>query len=171
MKKFLNFIKKKERGMGLVEALIALAVVATGMVVITSLSLKTIKYVRRNEMQDVAVQIGVEAMDFMKQPGKIETNDLTNIAGYYKLDISSVQHARIIKDTSPAAGEIYNCDGLFYKVGYITDMNVCQQIQIQTTTFSDQYNVKVIIVWVSIGSSADKYEKRIFTVFRRGSFK
>ena len=171
MKDFLNFIKKKEKGMGLVEALIALAVVATGMVVITSLSLKTIKQVRRNEMQDVAVQIGVEAMEFMKQPGKITRTGTGTINGYYELDISTVEHARIIKEIDTV--DISECNASSpYKVDYVTDMNVCQQIQIQQITgFTDQYDIRVIIVWDSIGSSTNNYEKRIFTGYRQGGFK
>jgi hypothetical protein len=47
-------------------------------------------------------------------------------------------------------------------------MNVCQQIRIQSTNYADQYDIEVIIVWDSIGSTTD--ERRTFTGYRLGSF-
>ena len=72
MKKILRKTKD-ESAFSLVEAVIALALVGTAMVIITQVSLSTIKRAKKNELEDVAVQAGVEAMDFVKQPIDIIT--------------------------------------------------------------------------------------------------
>ena len=168
----LKIILKKvfsPKAFGLVEVLISLAVVSTGMVMVTSLSLKTLKVVRKNELQDISVQLGVEAMEFMKQPGQIniENAGVDNVNGYYYLEIDDTPY-RIVRtqDTS----EIDKCSSNSnYAVTSISETEVCQQINIRRDAQSSKYYMKVIIVWKTVGR--DEYDKRVYEGIRRGDFK
>ena len=122
--KKLNKLIISQKALGLVEALISLAVVATGMVIITSLSLKTLKVVRKNELQDIAVQIGVEAMDFMKQPASIRTVGASgDYQGYYYVNLSDEPYG-IVKTSD--LNEIDSCSpSSNYHVSTITETDVC----------------------------------------------
>lgn len=162
MRKFL----KDQKALGLVEALVALAVIATGMVVITSLSLKTIKQARKNEMQDVSIQTAVEAMDFMKQPGVIQTTvgKLPNPTGRsYRLNLDSLPYLIYVGD---GTGEINNCTKTSpYYVSDVSDFLVCQQIIIKESAVG-RYTIKVVVVWQTVGGD---FEKRTFDGFRYGN--
>ncbi len=172
LKRIKVYIKRlcSQKALGLVEVLIALAVVSTGMVMITSLSLKTLKVVRKNELQDIAVQLGVEAMDFMKQPGTIAVQSYDDTyAGYYYLDISSEPY-KIVE--VQGYEEIDTCDSNSrYRVSSVAETSVCQQIQVQNDPggSSTKYNIKVILVWETVGR--DEYDKKVYTGIRRGGFK
>jgi hypothetical protein len=171
--KELKKIIKSECALGLVEALVALAVVGTGMIVITHLSLKIIKKARENELQDIAVQTAVEAMEFMKQPGDIQSDVLSacsvaSLMDSYKLD---VQNNRIITYASVGlyerigcSGGVINCGpGDVYYVGpfYLMDSledegKFCRQINVvQNGEFS--YDIEIIVVWESVGGECEEY--------------
>jgi hypothetical protein len=172
MKRFL----KNENAIGLVEALVSIAIVGTGMVLITYFSLKSVKLARKNELKDIAVQTAVEAMDFMKQPGYISTNipgaTLDPKYGYkdaYKLDFSQ---NRLIMDHSPSnlTDEI-GCSSekrcgptdssRYYLVDSLKNEEVgefCQQIRITPDPDSvDRYEVKIIVTWLSVGDVCEEY--------------
>lgn len=172
MEKFKTAIKKlfSQKGLGLVEVLISLAVVSTGMVMITSLSLKTLKVVRKNELQDIAVQLGVEAMDFMKQPNTISVESYDDYyPGYYYLDISTAPY-RIVK--VQGYEEIETCNpNSRYHVSSVSETSVCQQLHIENDPggSTTKYIIKVILVWETVGG--DQYDKRVYTGIRRGGFK
>lgn len=169
--KVLLFNIWNEKALGLVEALVALAVVGTAMVLITQVSLRTIKQARRNELQDVAVQAAVEALDFMKQPGNIKVDGVKpdeSYGQYYKLDLTANIPQIVYKERDMGANEIRECDfSSFYyneslgSSGYY----VCQQIFIQEVT-SHKFDLKVIVVWQTVGG---EYDKKVFEGFRVGT--
>lgn len=152
LKKYL----KKQKGLGLVEVLVSLAIVGTGMVIITSISLKTIKQARKNELQDVANQVAVEGLDFMKLPSAIEADMVRD--GYYKLNydpnvelVNIANASEIDESYNCASGQEYYID--LGTVGY----NVCRQIYIESSDLgSNRYDVKVIVVWETVGGEMDK---------------
>ncbi|MBN2015742.1 hypothetical protein JW766_02825 [Candidatus Dojkabacteria bacterium] len=147
-------------GLGLVEVLVALAVVGTAMVIITQISLKTIKQARKNELQDVANQVAVEALDFMKQPGNITVETIGGSSpnlngGLYRLDVangkieySSSQQAEL--STSNCTPGSHYLDASLYSSGY----HVCQQIKL-TKVSEYRFNIKVIVVWQTVGGEYD----------------
>lgn len=165
----------KEKGLGLVEALIALGVVGTGMVVITYLSMKTIRLARKNELQDVAVQAGVEAMDFLKDPVPLDATmpphwNVTDSGGhYYNLDMTT-NPPRIVGALYPP-DEIQDCEAATYDVygvSTLPDYVVCQQIKVESAGGSDtKFNIDVIVVWQTIGGG---YEKKVLQGYRLGKF-
>ena len=164
--KFFN----EEKALGLVEALIALAVVGTGMVLITYISLKTIRRARQNELQDVAVQAGVEAIDFMKDPADIvvEGGPYPEQSGtYYKLDFSVVglrhnPYDLYEIDQNSCSETSYYLVGSLFDSGY----TVCQQIKVTPQDGSTRkFNIEVIVVWQTVGGG---FEKRVFKGFRVG---
>lgn len=161
---------KKENALGLVEALIALAVVGTGMVILTTISLKTIRQARKNELQDVAVQAAVEALDFMKDPSTIDTDRLPADQGsYYRLDLASSPPLIWVADGNlnpDESLEIDSCteDNTYY-VSSLPDYFVCQQIFVQNVG-TKRYDLKVIVVWKTIGGD---YEKQDIEGYRLGS--
>lgn len=166
---------KNNKGLGLVEVLVSLAIVSTGMVVITSLSLKTIKEARNNEMQDVSVQIGAQAMDYLKQPSEIEVNDLERPTELeersYKLDFGTSLPILKRVSRSPLNGrEINDCeDDSDYIVDVVTDFNLCQQVLIRKNADKDNhYNIRVIVVWKASGGES---RKRVETGTRIGFIK
>jgi type II secretory pathway pseudopilin PulG len=168
-------ISKNETALGLVEALIALAVVGTGMVVLTTISLKTIKRARKNELQDVAIQTGVEAMDFMKDPAPVHADlqaywSITDDGGhYFSLDMSG-SIPKIVGSLDTA--EIETCDtGTYsvYGVKSLTDYVVCQQIKVESDGGSStKFNIEVIVVWQTVGGV---FEKRLIKGYRLGEIK
>lgn len=168
---------KSEKALGLVEALIALAVVGTGMVLITYISLKTIKEARKNELQDVAVQSAVEAMDFMKYPAAISTyteptaTPIPHLISPYvnfKLDFGSTP-PRIVKcvDSSDLSNDPSNCDTAspYYVASLGPEYLVCQQIKVTEVT-DLKYNIEVVVVWQSVGGD---FEMRVIQGYRLGS--
>jgi len=171
-------ILNKNEAFGLVESLISLAIVGTGMVLITSLSIRTIKLARKNELQDVAVQTAVEALDFLKDPGEIPA-DLSNIGGgeitssggfFYALDFEGTP--RVVAKEHGYAEEILDCSTVSFSSYGVSslapDYTVCQQILIKSEQDSNQrFALKAIVVWETIGG---EYDKRIIEGFRIGSF-
>ncbi len=170
IKKIKNIIDN-ESALGLVEALISLAVVGTAMVVITRVSLRTIKQARKNELQDIAVQAAVEAMDFMKQPGTIVVEGdvpVESFGKYYRIALSE-QKPIIFVENDHLAGEneIANCDssssyynGSLGSGGY----DMCQQIYVKKIT-PRRYDLQVIMVWQTVGG---EFEKKKFDGYRIG---
>ncbi len=160
----------------------ALAVVGTGMVVLTSLSLRTIKQARRNEIQDVSIQAGVEAMDFLKQPTDINvgvdpggSNLPDDEPGtYYKLDFGSSQGTPILQKTDeiPPNGEIVTCSGdpedAKYRISSLEESgyNICRQVKVTKNTL-EEYEIEVIVTWETIGGEV---EVKKFKGLRLGKF-
>ena len=166
--KIIKCIQKRileERALGLVEVLVSLAIVGTGMVIITSVSLKTIKQARKNELQDVANQIAVEALDFMKIPMDIDADVVSD--GYYELDFDSTPY--LISDVSgseldPAVSSCTPNHSYYIDLG-TAGYVVCRQIYIQTVS-PGRYDFKVIILWETVGQ--EESEKAIFEGHRIG---
>ena len=169
-----NFIRS-EKALGLVEALLALAVVGTGMVLITYVSLKTIKQARKNELQDVAIQTAVEAMDFMKDPATIRINGsllpAENTGTYYKLNFTSIkldystypQHQHELE-----AVEAHCNESSYYIVSSLVPegYTICQQIHVTPEPGSSlRFDIEAIVVWKSV---AGGYEKRVLRGYRLG---
>ena len=163
---------ENNKALGLVEALVALAVVGTGMVVITSLAIKTMKKARENEMQDVAVQAAVEAMDLAKMPGTlpIHSQSVTNPANlnhFLRLEDPDIYGIHVV--ATPGEQEISETD---HPTTYLSDnlseegFEVYQQIHITSVGSSTQkFNLKVIVVWESVGG---EYRKIVLEGYRYG---
>jgi competence protein ComGC len=181
MKNFYTQIRNTQ-AFGLVEALVALAIVGTGMILITSLSIRTIKQARKNELQDVAIQSAVEAMDFLKDPGEIQA-DLLSFSGatitdangyYYALDFSEAPKikAKAAAYLNSDVNEINDCSTTHFTMYGVTSLEpdyiICQQILVRSEqASSERFDVKVIVVWETVGG---EYDKRVIEGFRIGAF-
>ncbi|MFC1780102.1 hypothetical protein ACFLY9_00185 [Patescibacteria group bacterium] len=158
---------KSEKALGLVEALVSLAVVGTGMVLITSLSLKTLKQARKNELQDIAVQAAVEAMDTMKQPRDIQTNLKSGcssvIFNFYKVD---VQTNTIITEGGTNYQTEISCTNYpnicgpadFFQVDALTTSKYCSQVQLASIAGSNyKYEIRVKVLWETVGGDCEEF--------------
>lgn len=164
---------KDQNALGLVEALLAIAVIGSGMIIITAVTMKTIKIARKNEMQDVAIQAAVEAMDLMKMPGDLSAKfggsncNVDNLDGYAKLDFS--QTVPVLRGTgrygyeSPIDENNHNIE---YLNPNLTDFEVYQQIYI-VSGGHEKYDIQAIVVWESVGG---EYEKQVIEGYRLGGF-
>lgn len=157
-------IIKCEKALTLIEALISLAIVGTGMVIVTNLSFRAMRQARMNELQDVAIQAGVEAVDYMKSPGALNADALpaSGTAGMYYIDeadfsLRQTTQALEANETSCNESSVYAISSLFE-----SNYQMCQQINITPKT-GDRYDYEVIIVWKTLG---DKFETRSVTGFR-----
>jgi hypothetical protein len=150
-----NSIKTDEKALGLVEALIAMAIVGSAMVIITQVSLRTIKMARKNEMEDVAVQAAVEAMDFVKQPGdmmvKVVNSDPAYSNSIFELDVKNGQliynsnnQTELTEGNCDESSDFRNLE--LGSSGYI----VCQQIRM-TKISEERFDAEVIVIWETIG--------------------
>jgi len=149
-----SLIKKLtgQKGLGLVEVLVALGIVGSGMVIITQVSLRTIKQARKNELQDVANQLAVEALDFMKMPADI-TMGSGDIPGYFKLDFDPVQ---IVKGEDNEISNCYRTGDYYVDLGY-EGYVVCQQIYLEESSLgSDRYDFQVKVVWETVGGEFEE---------------
>ena len=175
MKKILRKTKD-ESAFSLVEAVIALALVGTAMVIITQVSLSTIKRAKKNELEDVAVQAGVEAMDFMKQPIDIDASTVPThtVDRYYQLDPSPAAGSPALNYITSYQYEISptsNCDSTnpYYHTNLGAEgYTICQQVKIIRTGPTDpKYDIEVLVVWKTIDN---EYELRRIKGYRVGNF-
>lgn len=175
MLEILRFLKNK-KGLGLVEALVALAVVGTAMVIITTISIKTIKKARKNELQDVAVQAKVEALDYLKDPTEIQAKfgsscDLTSLSGYARLDFSETTPI-LVGTGGTSSGEVEidaksKPDSKYLNPSLSPDYEVYQQVYIESDSGrADRFNIRSIVVWQSVGG---EYERSTESGYRMGS--
>lgn len=177
MKKLIRFIKQ-EKGIGLVEALISIGIVGSGMVVITFVSFKSIRRAKSNELKDIAVQASVEAMDFMKQPGNVEVSCFSytgaiNESGENNASIildnvdgplldatkSGASLSKISCASNPCSGKRGSITSdEAYRVNSISDNEktlFCRQILVTGT----QYNldIEVRTTWETVGGECREY--------------
>jgi type II secretory pathway pseudopilin PulG len=168
MKRFL----KNENAIGLVEALVSIAIVGTGMVLITYFSLKSVKLARKNELKDIAVQTAVEAMDFMKQPGDIQididwacrTSPPFIKSTGKKLDYGNqvlITRDGLEGETRIGCGGINMCGASgsdYYRVSSLdTEGKFCQQIWFFEGDSPDTWDVQVLVTWESVGGECEEY--------------
>lgn len=166
-----------EKALGLVEALVAIAVVGSGMVIITSMSLRSMKLARKNEIQDVAIEAAVEAMDFMKDPGSVVIKKSDYPAGglsdekphYFRLDVENVPPW--LENPMLPQSDLQTCDsGSGYLVGRLKNENyiICQQIMVKSIGQSkSRFDIEVTVVWQTVGGDIDK---RVISGYRYGDF-
>lgn len=170
--KFVRVLKNliNQKGLGLVEALVALAIVGTAMILITQVSFKTLKQARKDELQDVAIQIAVEASDFLKQPGDIDAFNASSFSdtGYFSMEVES-NYAGINYQVTATdeIGEDFNCENdTIYKVDVGEGYDICCQIYIdKDDTREKRYDFRVIVVWLTVGGIN---EKRVIEGYRYG---
>ncbi|MBU0975953.1 type II secretion system GspH family protein [Patescibacteria group bacterium] len=164
----MRILLKNEKAFSLVEAVVALAIVGVAMVIITQVSLKTLKQAKKNELQEVAVQSAVEAMDFAKQPNDLEVDVPPATSKFYKLDIANAQ----LISTGVTQSEINSCSaGSEYIVAYLNSSGytVCQQIYItKPGTSSEKWDIEVKVVWLSVDG---EYEESKIKGYRLGGLK
>ncbi|MDD3647999.1 MAG: type II secretion system protein [Candidatus Dojkabacteria bacterium] len=149
-------IFKNEKAFSLVESVIALAIVGVAMVIITQVSLATLKQAKKNELQEVAVQSAVEAMDFVKQPSDLLVD--VDPPRSYKLDLTYVKLISSGLDQS----DITTCDSSSdYLVNslFSSGYTICQQVFITKPGPSEQkWDVRVLVLWKTVDGKIDKAE-------------
>jgi prepilin-type N-terminal cleavage/methylation domain-containing protein len=66
---------KKNKGFGIIEILISLAIFAIGVISITSLNAKTYRVIKNNELSDFADRTMVKALEYFKSPTTSDIQD------------------------------------------------------------------------------------------------
>lgn len=173
----MNILKKiqSESALGLVEAVVSIGIIGTAMIVITNVAMGTIKRARKVELEDVAIQAAVEAMDYLKIPSELEVDageqpcNLNDINGYAYLDRSANQALPKIVFESGTTEEISspNIDpkyknSILEGEGY----EVYQQVQVESVG-SRRYEIVSKVVWRTIGG---EYGEQKLVGYRYGKF-
>lgn len=175
---------RENKGFGLVEVLVAIAIVGTAMVLITSMSLRSMKVARKNELQNVAVEVADEAMDFLKEPVPINTTMVgaSNISDgnkhYFYLEqnfgTGNPPELQEIRASSALGSTCNDNPSNKFRIDWLAQEGivVCRQIAIEAVetqpgSYSDfKFDVETKVVWKTI----DGDEERFFTGYRFGTF-
>jgi len=152
----MNLIKKQFKAFGLVESLVAMAVFGTAIIMITSLSAKSLRTVKENELADFANSIMVRSMEYVRSDqvdnasfnnynidtfsGKIYfkiTGDLSDPAALisaYAIDDDPLQQTAFERNL--AINNLSNCDGSSYKIDVTgntewSKLIICNQLSLE----------------------------------------
>lgn len=163
-----------EAGQGLIEAVVALAIIGIVMVGITLVTIRSMRIARENELEDVATQALVEAVDYLKAPGTInayisnsnfgaevgesihEDSNFLAYGGFFKIDDSQDGGYKLISEGNAFANPQSGCDEnspyaltSLQDVGGEIGYDVCVQIYINPREDSGTYDVYVLGYWSS----------------------
>lgn len=174
-----HILSKNDKGIGLVEVLVSIGIVGSAMVIITSLTLSSLRLARKNEYQDVAVQSAVEALDFLKDPVEIDVDlflsgtsslyDSTPDAFYLDFGSSTTTPPMIVENSSSTPIGNTCTSSSPYVVAQLLNEGylVCRQILILSDNGSKKnFYITVHVVWETIG---DDFDKRTFEGYRYGA--
>jgi hypothetical protein len=160
---------KDQKALGFLEVLIALTIVGTGMVIVTSMSLRSMRVAKMNENQDVAIQVAVDAMDYLKNPGDIGISEAPITApAYYSLASDTFEISRENVPQRELEANENDCnESSETLVSNLWESDptytICRQIMIEKTS-SDRYDIEVTVIWSTVGD----YNKHVISGHRVG---
>ncbi len=174
IKRLLN----RQKAIGLVEAVVAIGIISTAMIIITQVALKTIKRARKVELEDVAIQAAVEALDYLKIPSELEVDfgsvcNFDSIKGYAKLfpiagygGMYTIVGTSVYGDGSNEINETNHPSTYLNQSLSEEGYEVYQQIFLESAG-KKRYIIKSIVVWRSVDG---EYYKKVLAGYRYGGF-
>ena len=156
-------IKQKKNGSGLVEVLVALAILSMTMITVVSVTAASLRRIKQDEIEDRAIGIQFRALELVKSPvsdlglGTMQTGDI----GFYSLSPSG-SDSTLVKENGSTVISAQNCDTSsdYYvnlaDLGYVTVGNtlLCNQVIVEFLGAQEglrTYKVRSLLVYNNAG--------------------
>lgn len=135
-----NKYTSKTVAASLVEVLVALAIVATTMVVATQLTVQALIRIKQDEIHDYVTGIVIQSLELVKSPSALKlttlTGDKSAIQGSYRI-VTGTTGNELVQDTTNIAAISSCSDGSVYLVADTTNSALVQDVCIQVVLRTD----------------------------------
>ncbi len=167
-----SICKRKTDGTGLVEVLTVLAILAFTMITIVGVTVRGMKQVKRNEVEDRAVGIQLRSLEYAKSPADLSLPVMQNGDILY-FAITSAPGIQLTQISGSQVVDENNCDiNSPYYVDLGTENNdlICNQVIIETKLNPSTNNLFYEITSKLIFRALDNFESRELIAYRSENF-
>lgn len=174
----MSAVMDTKKGIGLVEVLVVLALVATTMVAAAQLSVNALRSIKNNEVKDYATGLLVQALEVAKSPDDINiytTSALASYNGTYSLERGPTGTGYVLSYSSPSTTQISSCaSDSIYAIDISAQFNVpvpkvCLQVVITANQglAGNYYQISATTIYTLEGETI----RETVIGYRRNEFK